>query len=215
LVDFTDSNGVRKRRQFTKKEDADRFRISVEGQVQSGTYRASADKVTVREVAEAYLADCDARLARGEITRRHLEMVKGRIWNYVCPDASRAEKNKRRPRRAKPFSDGVGGIKLSQLSPPTVKRFAGKLRDAGVSVPTTRKIIGTLHAVLEYAVSENLVATNAARRIRVKGRRDEGSKKIVPPSKDALRRLVAVADVFAPANCTRSAGGTSIWTRRK
>jgi integrase len=210
-VDFTDSNGVRKRRQFERKDHADRFRISVEGQVQAGTYRGSADKVTVKEVAETYIAELKARQARCEITRRHTEMVEGKIWNYICPDAARAAKQKRGSRRAKPFSHGVGAVKLSQLTPPTVKQFAGKLRDAGVSVPTTRKIVGTLHAILEYAVSENLVAVNAARRIRVKGRRDEGSKKIVPPSKDALRRLIAVADpdfqielIFAAATGVRA-----------
>lgn len=210
-VDFTDSNGVRKRRQFTKKEDADRFRISVEGQVQAGTYRASAEKVTVKEAADIYLADCDARLARGEITRRHLTMVKGRVWNYIAPDADRRAKQRRGSRHAKPFNHGLGGVKLSQLTPPVVKKFAGKLRDAGVSVPTTRKIVGSLHALLEYAVSENLVAVNAARRIRVKGRRDEGSKKIVPPSKDTLRRLIEVADenlrveiIFAAATGVRA-----------
>lgn len=210
-VSFSDSNGNRKRKQFTKKEDADRFRIRVEGAIDAGTYRASADKITLKEVADLYLADCDARLARGEITRRHLAMVKGRIWNYVAPDTARAAKNKKRPRRAKPFSDGVGGVRLSQLTPPVVKHFAGKLRDAGVSVPTARKIVGTLHAILEYAVSENLVAVNAARRIRIKGRRDEGSKKVVAPSKDTVRRLIEVADqdfqvqlVFAAATGVRA-----------
>lgn len=210
-VDFTDSNGVRKRRQFERKDDADGFRISVEGAIQTGTFRASADKVTVREVADIYLADCDARLARGEITRRHLEIVRGRVWNYVCPDPVRAAKRKRNSRLPKSFSDGVAGVRLSQLTPPTVKRFAGKLRDAGVSVPTTRKIVGTLHAILEYAVSENLVAVNASRGLRVKGRRDEGSKKIVPPSKDTLRRLIEIADedlrveiIFAAATGVRA-----------
>ena len=210
-VDFTDSNGIRKRRQFAKKEDADRFRISVEGAIQAGTFRASADRVTVKEVAEAYLSDLDSRLARGEITRRHKEMVEGRVWNYIAPDVERRAKQKRGSRRAQPFSDGIGGVKLSQLTPPTVKRFAGKLRDAGVSVPTTRKIVGTLHAILEYAVSENLVAVNAARRVRIKGRRDEGSKKVVAPSKDAVRRVIEVADadfqvelIFAAATGVRA-----------
>ncbi len=210
-VDFTDSNGIRKRRQFSKKEDADKFRISVEGAIQTGTFRASADKTTVKEVAESYLTELKARQARSEITRRHVEMVEGRVWNYIAPDAERRANQKRGSRHAKPFSDGVGGVKLSQLTPPTVKQFAGKLRDAGVSVPTTRKIVGTLHAVLEYAVSENLVAVNAARRIRVKGKRGEGSKKIVPPSKEALKALIAVADpnfqvelIFAAATGVRA-----------
>src|SRR5262249_2105611 len=53
--------------------------------------------------------------------------------------------------------------------------------------------LATLHSVLEYAISQDWVATNAAHGVRVIGPRDEGSKKIVPPSKEATRALLAAA----------------------
>ena len=55
VVDYCDSNGRRQRKHFPNKRAADAFRISVEGQVQAGTYRAAADKVTVRELVRASL----------------------------------------------------------------------------------------------------------------------------------------------------------------
>jgi integrase len=61
-------------------------------------------------------------------------------------------------------------------------------------VPTTRKILSTLHGVLEYAIWEDWIATNAARGVKVTGTRGEGSKKIVPPPKDAMRALISAAD---------------------
>jgi integrase len=67
-------------------------------------------------------------------------------------------------------------------------------RDAGVSVPTTRKIITTVKAMLQYAVGRDLVAVNAAKAITVIGRRDEGSKKIMPPAKEVVTALLSVAD---------------------
>ena len=65
-------------------------------------------------------------------------MVEGRLWNYVCPDPKRLETHKG-VRRATPFTDGVGGIKLARLTAPVVDAFRDRLRDAGVSVPLTRK----------------------------------------------------------------------------
>jgi integrase len=63
----------------------------------------------------------------------------------------------------------------------------------GVTVATARKILATLHAVLEYAISQDWVATNAAHGIKVIGPRGEGSEKIVPPSKEDVRRVIDAA----------------------
>ena len=51
VVDYADSRGVRLRRHFPNKKAAEAFRINVEGQMQAGTYRAAADKITVRPLA--------------------------------------------------------------------------------------------------------------------------------------------------------------------
>ena len=63
-----------------------------------------------------------------------------------------------------------------------------------MSVPTTRKVLSTLHGVLEFAISQDWVATNTARRIRVIGPRGEGSERIVPPSKEDIRSIIDAAD---------------------
>ena len=60
-------------------------------------------------------------------------------------------------------------------------------------MPTARKILATLHSVLEHAISEDWVATNAARGVKVIGPRGEGSKRIVPPSKEDMRTLIDAA----------------------
>src|SRR5690606_12083716 len=110
-----------------------------------------------------------------------------------CPDPDRHAEGKR-PARLKPFDAGIGAIKLGQLTASKVADFRDRMRDAGVSVPTTRKVLGTLQLVREYAIGRDLIAVNPAKGVKVIGRRDEGSKKIVPPSKDAMRRLIEVAD---------------------
>jgi integrase len=177
VVDYTDSRGDRQRKHFSNKKAADAFRIEVEGQIQAGTYRPNADKVTVKEVCQGFLEHCEGRHSRDErMTRKMLTVYKGHVRNHILqPDY------------------GLGGRKLSQLTARAVGDFRDRLRSAGVSVPTARKILATLHSALKYAISQDWVATNAAHAIRIIGPRDEGSKKIVPPSKEDMRAVLAAA----------------------
>ena len=58
LVDYADSHGGRRRKHFLSKKAADAFRVHVEGQLQAGTYRSDAERMTVKEVCESFLEHC-------------------------------------------------------------------------------------------------------------------------------------------------------------
>jgi hypothetical protein len=88
---------------------------------------------------------------------------------------------------------GLGGRKLSQLTARLVGEFRDSLRSAGVTVPTVRKILATVHSVLAYTISQDWVATNAAHGTRVIGPRDEGSKRLHHPSKEDIRVVLNAA----------------------
>jgi integrase len=177
VVDYSDNRSRRQRKHFQTKKAADWFRISLEGQLQAGTYRAAADKVTVQGACESFLEHCEGRNQRDErMTKKMLAVYRGHISNYILhPD------------------HGVGTRKLSQFTARSVGEFRNRIRGLGVSVPTTRKVLATLHGVLEHAISQDWIATNAARGIRVIGSRGEGSKKIEPPSKENMRRVIEAA----------------------
>jgi integrase len=178
FVDFVDANGQRDRRQFRLRRDADSFRVEVEGQLRTGTFRAGAAKVTVSEVAASYLENCRARQDRGEqMTRHHVASVDALIQNHVL----HAER-------------GVATTTLAQLTASRVFALRDRLRSAAVSVATTRKALGALARILDHAIGKDLIAVNAARGVEVIGRRDEGSKKITPPSKAAFASLMKKAD---------------------
>jgi integrase len=178
VVDHADSRGERQRKHFSQKKAADAFRIQVEGQMQAGTYRPDADKVIVKEVCDSFLEHCEGRNERDErMTRKMLTVYRGHVNHHILH-----------------ADHGIGRRKLSQLTARSVGDFRDRLRNCGVSVPTTRKILATLHSALAYAISQDWVATNAAHGIRVLGPRDEGSKKITPPSKDDMRALIDAAD---------------------
>jgi integrase len=179
IVDHADNRGDRQRKHFSTKKAADAFRIRIEGQMQAGTYRPDADKVTVKKACENFIERCIGRNQRDErMTRKMLVVYKGHVTNYILDP-----------------NLGLGGRKLSQLTARSVGEFRDRLRNnAGVTVPTARKILATLHSALEYAISQDWVATNAARGIKVIGPRSEGSERITPPSKAIMRALLDAAD---------------------
>jgi integrase len=178
VVDYADSRGDRQRKHFSQKKAADAFRIQIEGQLQRGTYRPDAEKVTVKQACESFLDHCDGRRQRDErMTRKMLTVYKGHISNYILNSEY-----------------GLGNFRLSQLTTRAVSEFRDLLRGCGLTVPTARKILATLHGVLAHAVSQDWIATNSAHGVRVIGPRNEGSKKITPPSSEELRALLEVAD---------------------
>jgi integrase len=178
IVDYNDSRGDRQRKHFLNKKAADAFRIHIEGQMQAGTYRPNADRVTVKEVCENFLEHCAGRNERDErMTRKMLTVYKGHVNNHILH-----------------ADHGLGSRKLSQLTARSIGDFRDQLRSVGVTVPTARKILATLHGALAYAISQDLVATNAAHGARVIGPRDEGSKKIIPPAKTDMRAILDAAD---------------------
>jgi hypothetical protein len=173
IVDYA-VNGVRERKHFPNKKAADAFRVAVEGKVAGGTYRQG--KVTVAQACKAWLADCEARNRRDErMTRKMLAVYRGHVGNYIT-------------------ADPVGALRLPQFTARAVAEFRDRLRTVGVSVQTTRKILATLHGVLEYAIGQDWCSINVARGIRVIGTRSEGPRRIEPPAKADLRVVLDAAD---------------------
>jgi integrase len=177
-LDYYDSRSQRQRKHFANKKAADAFRISVEGQLASGIYRPDASKLTLKAACQGFLDHCAGRLRRDErMTRKMLTIYRGHINNHILH-----------------FEHGLASWRLSHLTARAVGDFRDRLRNAGATVPTTRKILATLHSILEYAISQDWIAANPARAVKVIGPRNEGSKKIVPPHKAELSRIVSAAN---------------------
>jgi len=177
-VSYVDGNGKRKRPGFTTWTAANDYRQEIEEQLRKGTYRPDSDRVIVAEVCAAFLEYAEGRTQRNErMTRKMLTVYRGHVNNHI-----------RHP------DHGVSTRKLSQFTAKAVGDFRDALRTDGVTVSTTRKILATLHTILEYAIGQDWVATNAAHGVKVIGPRDEGSKKIVPPSKAELKSILDAAD---------------------
>lgn len=194
IADVADANGHRERREFASRKEADAFHTTTKAQMRAGTYRGDASKFTVEDAADSFLKHCEGRCQRRErMTKHNYNTMDGHIRNYICPDPKRHE-GKTRHVRLKKFEGGIASIKLAQLTTRSVGDFRDRLRDAGVSVVTTRKILGTLQQLLQHAIDRDMIGINVARGVKVIGRRDEGARRIVPPTKEAMRALLTVAD---------------------
>jgi integrase len=191
---FTDSSGARHKSQHATKREAEAARIKAEGQVVSGTFRAEASKVAVADACQLYLDHLETRHGRdARVTTTYLATVRGEVWNYIAPSLRPANHDKIAS-RVTPFTAGVGETRLAQLSASAVGSFRDRMLRAGVTVSTARRILATLARVLGHAIENDLVAVNAARGVRVVGRRDEGPKKVTPPAKALMTKLLTAAD---------------------
>ncbi|MDX1922447.1 MAG: tyrosine-type recombinase/integrase [Alphaproteobacteria bacterium] len=194
VVDFVGRDGKRGRQQFDTRAEADAYRITIEGDIHRGDYRAQAGSTTVQQAARLFLDHCHERMHRRErMTRHNLNVYEGHIANYIAPSVVRSSPRKRTRARS-PFDKGLDDTTLRELTTGRVERFCDDLKKTDIAVPTIRKILGTLKQILRFAVSRDLVAINVARDVRVIGRRDQGARKIVPPSKEDMRLLIAAAD---------------------
>jgi integrase len=187
--------GERIKQQFPTKRAADARRIEVEGQMASGAFRAAATKATVADACQNYLDHLKARHLRdAKVTTTYLETNRGEVWNYIAQEL-RPEGHDKTASRVTPFDKGVGHFRLAQFTPADVADWTERLLAAGVSVPTTRRLVASLSRALAYAVSKNLVGVNAAKGVKVIGsRKTDGPKKVTPPSKSDLRTLLEAAE---------------------
>lgn len=195
-VDYFDAEGQRQRKQFTSKAEATDFRVEVEGQMRAGTYRPEAAKILVKDLAVQFVDHCRQRMERRErMTRRNFQTYEGYVRNYICPDADWHAAKHAKPQHQFAFFDrGLGHYKLSALTVGAVTKFRDDLRAFGVSVPTTRKIIGMLQVMLAFGISRDLLAFNAAKDVEVLSTRADDSKRITPPDRELVRQLIELAD---------------------
>lgn len=157
VVDYFDQAGKRHIKTFAKKKDADAALAETKVEVRRGTHTADSSSITIEKAAELWLGSCHSnRLERSTTAayQQHVEL-------HINPH--------------------IGRLKLSQLSAPMVREFEDKLRKgepaSGEAVgkarssALTKKIIGSLGAILSDAQERGLVARNVVRELRSSRRR--------------------------------------------
>ncbi len=172
-VDFADGMGQRRSRLFERRKDADAFIIRARAQVQNGTYLHDSTSPTLGEIAEAWLDHCRIRRDAGR-----------RMEKATCRDYEDKVRL-----HIKDAVYGIANIKLSQLNRKTINEFRDRLLASGRSEAMTRKILGVLRLILNHAMDNGQLHSNAAQGVRVL-RSTRMDHKISAPTKEMVKTLL-------------------------
>jgi integrase len=156
VADYTDQQGIRHLKTFKRKKDADAFEDKASVEVKEGTHVADSASITVAEAGKLWID----KARQDELERTTVKQYNEHLRCHIIPY--------------------LGNTKLSQLSAPIVRTFEDKLRDGTPppgaetaeprSAAMTRKVLGSLGALLGEAQERGLVGRNVVRDLR-KGRR--------------------------------------------
>jgi len=180
LVDYTDQQGVRRGKNFTRKKDADAFAATAHVEVCEGTHVADAASVTVKEAGARWIESAE----NAGLERTSLDQYRQHLRLHI-----------------EPF---LGRVKLSQLNTPTVRAFEDKLRAEGRSALTSRYVVRSLGSLLADAQERGHVVRNTVRELRVRrGKRKNGQVEarkrslkvgVDIPTPDEIRSIVRALD---------------------
>lgn len=180
VVDYFDSQGVRRLKTFKLKKEADQFAATAKVEVREGVHVADSASVTVEKAGELWIASGEsAGLERSTINQR-----KSHLEHHITPI--------------------IGQTLLSKLTVPAVRDFEDKLRKGGRSAAMVKKILTSVGSILSDAGERGLATRNPVRDIRGsrKGRerRSERRQKgrleigVDIPTREEIRAFVAALE---------------------
>jgi integrase len=141
-VRYYDMKGVRRRKTFATRKEADTFAATTTIDLQKGVHIADRESVTVAQAGQLWVADCRQRgLEHSSIARNEQHLV-----GHIAPR--------------------IGAKRLNQITVPAVNAFKARLLSEGVSKSLARMIVVSLGSILSYAQGEGLVSMNAVRDMR-------------------------------------------------
>ena len=176
-VDFTDQAGKRRSKLFPRRKDADVYLVKVRSLVANNTYLADSESITVADAAKAWLDHCEVRCKTGR--RMERSTLRG-YSDYVRLHITVPEV-------------GIGDKLIVQLTRRHVNEFRDRLLMNGRSEHLTRRALSVLKLLLDHAIDNGQLFTNAAHGVRViKSSRIDHKAPV--PSKDTIRALIEAAE---------------------
>lgn len=176
-VDFTDQAGKRRSKLFPRRKDADVYLVKLRSLVANNTYLADSESITVADAAKAWLDHCEVRCKTGR--RMERSTLRG-YSDYVRLHITDAQ-------------IGIGDKLIVQLTRRHVNEFRDRLLLNGRSEHLTRRALSVLKLILDHAIDNGQLFTNAAQGVRViKSSRIDYKAPV--PSKETIRALIEAAD---------------------
>jgi integrase len=150
VVDYTDQRGTRHLKTFDRKKDADAWAAATKIEVIRGIHTPASASITVADAAQRWLDRCQ----RDGLEPATLRGYRSNVRYHIA--------------------EMLGGVRLAMLTVPLVSDFQARLIEGSRSRALTRKILGSLGALVAYAQIEGLVSHNVvADFMRSRGRTGE------------------------------------------
>lgn len=167
LVDYRDSAGARRAKQFARKKDAEAWQTETAWQVSRGTHTADSRSITIAAAAEYWLA----RGRREGLEPTTLAAYEQHARLHIRPLC--------------------GEKKLSQLTKPIVESYRDQLVDR-LSRAMARRVMRSLSGIVAEAERRGFVAQNVCLGVTVRRSKREKSK-IAIPTKEEMRAMIRTA----------------------
>jgi integrase len=151
VVDYFDQTGVKRRKTFATKKAAVDWSTTALHEVKQGIHTPASLSVTISRAGELWVDECEAEGLERSTIRQRRQHLNLHINRYL------------------------GGVRLSELTTPSIYNFDAQLRAAGTSLAMRRKIITSVKTLLSFAQKRALVAQNVAIPVKIKA--DDRGKK--------------------------------------
>ncbi|MGI0525758.1 tyrosine-type recombinase/integrase [Rhizobium giardinii] len=160
MADYIDAKGLRHRKSFTRKRDADAFAQKANVEVREGVHVADSDTVTVTKAGELWITSGEA----AGLERSTLDQYRQHLDLHIVPF--------------------LGSLKLTKINVPTIREFQDTLRENGRSAAMVKRVTVSLGSILGDAQERGLVVRNAVHEM---SRRKKGTTKKERRQKARLR----------------------------
>jgi len=165
---YTDGAGIRRKKQFSRKSEADAWLVEICHDVARGVHTPGSISPTVKEAAALWIKRCNEKRLESTTIKGYEEHVDLHIVPFI------------------------GAKKLSELTVPAVNGFADKLRDAGRSAEMIRRAVRSLGAVFKEARRRGLSNVDPTSGIEF-DLPDREDPRAVIPTKSELQAMIAGA----------------------
>ncbi len=167
LVDYRDTAGVRRAKQFTRKKDAEAWSTTAAWQVSQGTHTPDSISITVKKAANQWID----RARRDGLEPTTIAAYDQHVRLHLNPLC--------------------GDVKLSQLTTPMIEGYRDQLVDR-LSRPMAIRVLRSLTSIIAESQRRGQVAQNVALAVKVKRQGRKRAKTPIPP-KTALTALLRAA----------------------
>jgi integrase len=124
---YTDGAGVRRKKQFPRKSDAEAWLVETQHDVARGTHTPGSISPTVKEAGSLWIKRCTEKQLEATTIKGYEEHCELHIYPFI------------------------GAKKLSDMTVPACNAFADQLREAGRSAAMIKKVVRSLGSIFKEA----------------------------------------------------------------